>query len=244
MLEEWAGIRPYPPFPSRARNPQTTDRRPGRITREMHMLLSNNPAIDQLLVPSVILFFLISGVFAVGIGVGLIFFSPATLRFFATMNRYVSTRHAFKPLAVLHSVEEPVRRNRFVFGALIFAGAAYSLFGLLMKFDTAAIGAVYGMYFPGGVAGGLLETVRWFMIVLTSFALVIGVMLVLFPNALRSFERRANHWYSVRQLTLGADTMHLVLDRRVADFPRAFGLVLLVGALFVVGDCAILLSSL
>ncbi len=208
------------------------------------MLLSNNPAIDQLLVPSVILFFLTCSVLAVAVGVGLVFFSPTTLRFFATMNRYVSTRHAFKPLAVMRNVEEPVRRNRFLFGALISAGAAYSVFGLLMKFDTAAIVALYGMNFPAGLAAGLLEAVRWFMIALTAFALVIGVMLILFPNALRSFEKRANHWYSVRRLTQGADTMHLVLDKRVADFPRAFGLVLLLGALFVVGDCAILLSSL
>jgi len=207
------------------------------------MLLSNNPVIDQLLIPSVILFFLTFGVIAVAVGVGLIFFSSTTLRFFGTMNRYVSTRRAFKPLAVVHDVEGPVRQRRLVVGVLVFAGATYSMLGL-MRFDTAGVVALYGMNFPTGFVTWLVETLRWSMIALTAFALVIGMMLVFFPKALRRFEQHANHWYSVRKLTLGGDTMYLSLDKQVAAFPRAFGLTITLAAMFVVADSAILLSKL
>jgi len=160
------------------------------------------------------------------------------------MNRYVSTRHAFKPLAVVRDVEEPVRRNRLLLGALVVAGAAYALFGLLLRVDTAAIVALSGMALPSNFVAWLLETLRWSLVALTAFGLVIGVMLAFFPAALHRLEKHGNHWYSVRQLTQGVDTMHLALDRRVAAFPRASGLIVVLAALFVVADSAVLLSRL
>jgi hypothetical protein len=208
------------------------------------MLLSGNPVVDQLLLPSVILFFLTFGAIALAIGIGLIFSTARTLRFFGTMNRYVSTRHAFKPLAVMRDVEEPVQRNRLLFGVLVCAGAAYSLFGLLMRFDADAIVARLGANFPFDFVAWLLETLRWSLIALTAFALAIGIMLVFFPNALRRFEKHANHWYSVRKLTYGMDKMYFTLDKRVAAFPRASGFILVLAALFVVADSIILLSRL
>lgn len=203
----------------------------------------NNSVFGQALLPSIILFFLTSGIIALVIGVGLIFFSSTMLRFFGKMNQYVSTRHAFKPLAVMRDVDEPVRRHRLLFGALIFAGAAGALFGLA-RVDIAAVVALYSTNLPAGYVAWLLQTLRWSLIALTAFALVIGVLLMFFPAALGRIEKRANHWYSIRQRMQGVDTMHLPLDRRVAAYPRAFGLVVVLAALFLVADSAVLLSSL
>jgi hypothetical protein len=48
----------------------------------------------------------------------------------------------------------------------------------------------------------------------------------------------------VRKLTYGMDKMYFTLDKRVAAFPRASGLILVLAALFVVADSVILLSRL
>ena len=52
----------------------------------------HNPALVQWLVSSLILFFLFWAIVAVAVGVGLIVCSRKTLKFFDTMNQYVSTR--------------------------------------------------------------------------------------------------------------------------------------------------------
>ena len=53
-------------------------------------------------------------------------------------------------------------------------------------------------------------------------------------------EAQANRWVSVRKLTPGADTMHPTLDKLVEAFPRTAGSILLVAALYVAANAAIL----
>ena len=53
-------------------------------------------------------------------------------------------------------------------------------------------------------------------------------------------QAQANRWVSVGKLTLGADAMHLGLDKLVEAFPRTAGWVILVAALFVAANAAIL----
>jgi hypothetical protein len=72
------------------------------------------------------------------------------------------------------------------------------------------------------------------------FAIVIGVMLINFQEALGKLEVHANRWYSVRKYTVGADSMHLTIDKWVQAFPRASGSVIVIAALYVAVNAAIL----
>jgi hypothetical protein len=65
-------------------------------------------------------------------------------------------------------------------------------------------------------------------------------MLGFFPHALGRLEAQANRWVSVRKLTLGMDKMDLTLDKFVEAFPRTAGSVILVAALYVAANAAIL----
>lgn len=201
----------------------------------------DNPALHQWLISSLILFFLFWGIVAVAVGVGLIVCSSRTLKFFDTMNRYVSTRHGFKPMAVMRDVSLFVRRYRIWIAVLLIAGSAYSLFGLVAWFDIAAVVSRFGMNLPQAFVSWIVESLRWLLIIGCTFAFVIGVMLGFFPKALDILEARANKWYSFRNITRGADTMHLPLDKWVATYPRAAGWIIVLLALFVVIDAAIAL---
>ncbi len=201
----------------------------------------DDPALSQWLVSSLILFFLFWCIVAVALGVGLIVCSGKTLKFLDTMNRYVSTRHGFKPMAVMHDIGLSVRKYRIWIAALLIAGSAYSLFGLIAWFDITAVVARFDMHLPRAFVSWIAESLRWLLIVGCAFAFVIGVMLGFFPKALDIIEARANKWYSFRHIARGADTMHLSLDKWVAAFPRTSGWLIVLSALFVAVDAAIML---
>jgi hypothetical protein len=204
------------------------------------MPLSNDNAVNQLLIPATVMFFLVWGLIGAAIGAGLIVRSAKMFRLFGMMNHYVSTRHGLKPLAMAHDVGQSVHRHRRLIGALFALGAAYSIYGLAAWFDNAAIVSDLGLRYPPSFVAWILESVRWSLVLFNVFALVIGVMLVCFKDALGRLEAQANRWYSVRKHTHGVDTMHLTLDKWVEAFPRSTGSIIVVVALYVAANAAIL----
>ncbi len=204
------------------------------------MPLSSNYAIDQLLLPAVVMFFLVWGVIGAAVGTGLIVGSESMFRLFGVLNRYVSTRHGLKPLAMAHDIGQSVRRHRRLVGAVIMLATAYSLYGLAAWFDNAAIVDTLNLGYPPLFVAWIVESVRWYLILTSVMAFAVGVMLVCLPDALDRIEARANRWYSVRKHTVGADTMVLTIDNFVETFPRSTGLVIVLAGIYVAAHAALL----
>ncbi len=197
-------------------------------------------AVHQLLIPAIVMFFLVGGLVGAAIGAGLIVCSAKMFRLFTVLNHYVSTRHGWKPLSMPHDIEQGVRNHRRLIGAVFVLGAAFSIYGLVAWFDGSVSVPALGLRNPRPIVAVMLESVRWSLLVFNVFALVIGVMLCHFPNAWGRFEARANRWYSVRKFTYGADTMHLTFDKWVEAYPRATGSIVVVAALYLAANAAIL----
>jgi len=197
-------------------------------------------AYEQLLIPAATLFFLVWAVVGVAVGAGLILCSARMFRLFGVMNRYVSTRTSLKPLAMPRDIAAGVGRHRRVVGVFFVLAAVYALYGLFAWFDDRAVVAALNLRFPGPFVAWILDAARWFLVLCSALALVVGIMLVAFPEALRRLEARANRWYSVRQMATGVDTMHFSLDRLVEAFPRPVGAVVLVASLYVAVNAAAL----
>ncbi len=204
------------------------------------MTLTSSYLVHQLLIPSVVMFFLIWGLVGVALGVGLIVSSAKMFRLFRVMNHYVSTRHALKPMAMAHDVGQGVLRHRRLIGGLFVLGSAFSIYAMLAWVDSSVIVAALHLSYPKAFVAWILESARWSLIVLSVFAFVVGVMLGYFPGALGRVEAYANRWVSVRKLTMGADTMVLSLDRLVEAFPRTAGAIIVVAALYVAANAALL----
>lgn len=191
----------------------------------------NNVVIDQLLVPSGILFFFIGGIAAVVIGLGLIVNSAAMFRLFAAMNGSVSSRRMFKPLEIPRDSSGWVWRYRRPVAAFFTVGAAFSLYGLIVQVDPAAVVAALKLDYPRPAVLLVVETVRLFLIIGGAAALVVGLLLAFYPNVMRSLETGSARWVSTRQIVRGADSMNLALDKTVAAFPRVAGWIILLPAL-------------
>ncbi len=183
--------------------------------------------------------------FAFVVGALLCVFPDALARFEAYANRWVpvrklTVRHVLELLAMPRDVDQGVRRHRRLFGVVFVLGAVYSLYVMLAYFNNSLMVTALNLSYPRPFVALILDSLRWSLIALCVFALVVGVMLCFFPDALARVEAYANRWVSLRKPAIGMNTMVLTLDNLVQAFPRTAGTLILVGALYIAANAAIL----
>lgn len=197
----------------------------------------------QLAYPFIVRFFFIFGLLSLAVGMGMLLKPEPTRRLLETMNRWVSTRRGMKALEVPHSEEGPLHRYRRPLGAIAIPLLAYSTFVLITLGDMKG---VVDALRPGNAGNAVLllivmETVRWCLVVFGLAAIVVSVMLIFFPDALKKLEMPANHWFSTRNVLSGGDDMRMDVDTWVLARPRAMGGVIVVGALVVIVSFGLML---
>ena len=177
----------------------------------------------HLLVQFLIVLFLVVAVAGLAVGVGLIVSSLKTVQFFNVVNRWVSTRHVLKPVEVPRDTERITHRyHRWLAGGFVLGGLI-SIFGLAAGVDASALSAALAERRVVPLVAIAVESTKWFLIVGSVFGVVVGGMLLLYPDAENTLERFANQWVSSRQLTRGGDEMRMTLDRLVEARPKPAG---------------------
>lgn len=196
------------------------------------------------LAQSIVVFFLVGGIFLLAVGVGLIANSAGTLRFFGSLNRWISMRRASKPLEIPRDTRPAVQKYRYWLAAIFVAGGVFAIVGLVTRFNSSAVITLFNLqYLRPDFAAWLVDSLRWILIVGNLTAIVAGAMLAFFPDVLAAFETRGSRWYSERQAARGADTMHLTLDSWVAAYPRAAGAIIACFALGLIGAFGLMLPG-
>lgn len=204
---------------------------------ELLNLIVASQSVRLWLAQSVVVFFLIGGVSLLAVGMGLIINGAGALRFFGTMNHWVSMRRATRSLEIPRDTRPAVQKYRYWLAAIFIAGGIYAIVGLLTGFDTRAVITLFSLeYLRPDFAAWLVEGFRWVLVVGNLTAIVTGIMLAFFPNALVALEARGSSWYSERKVARGADTMRVTsLDIWVAAYPRAAGAIIAIFALGLIG---------
>jgi hypothetical protein len=177
----------------------------------------------QLLVQFLLVLFLVVSVSGLAVGVGLIASSPKIVGYFHALNRWVSTRHVLRPVEVPVDTERVTHRHhRWLAGGFVLGGLV-AVFGLFAGLDAAAVGAAFAAkrFAPLVTIG--VESAKWVLIAGSALGVVIGAMLLLYPNAEGVLERFANRWISPRRVTRSWDDMHMNLDALVEAHPRPAG---------------------
>jgi len=177
------------------------------------------------------------------VGIGLIVSSTRTLRFLQVMNRWVSTRGAFRAMDMPRSTEQFSHRNRRWVGWALIAGGIFSTFGLAVGVDAAAVGAAFAKGDQARLVAIVAGTLRWFLIVGSVAGVVVGGMLCFSPDALATIEKYANRWFTARRMLQGGDDMILTLDRLVEAHPKLSGGILACTALGAAAYAAALLFA-
>ena len=199
--------------------------------------------IWQILFRFLVVVVLVFGVIGFAVGVGLVASSARTFRFMHAMNRWVSTRGAFKPLDVPRDTGHLGRKYRRWVGAFLIAGGLVAVFGLLTRYNASAIATLFAKGAMRPLAAIVAETARWVLIVGSVSGVAVGLLLCWAPNALGRFEKHADKWVSTRQVIRGEDDMHLTLDRLVEAHPKRSGWIFICTALCVVAYSGVLLFT-
>jgi hypothetical protein len=207
--------------------------------------LMGSPSVRLWLAQAMVIFFLVCGTALLVFVISLIVNSAATLRFSAAMNRWVSLRAATRPLEIPHDTRSSVLKYRYVLAAVFVLGGAFTVYGLLMYFNTRAAVILLGLNtINPRAAAWLADSLRWALMFGNALAIVAGVMLAFFPNRVAALEAWGGKWISSRQATRGADAMHLGVESWVAMRPRAAGAIIVVMALILISTFGLLLPRL
>jgi hypothetical protein len=186
-------------------------------------MASFNSLLSQSIVQVAIVMFVVVAVTGLAAGVGLIVSSQRTVRLLDSMNRWVSTRHALRSLEVPRDTERMSHlHQRWLAGGFV-VGGLISVFGLALGYDASAISVAVAEKRFAPLVAIALESVKWFLIVGSVFGVVVGGMLLFYPNAESALERFANQWVSSRQAARTGDDMHMPLDRLVGAYPKIAG---------------------
>jgi hypothetical protein len=179
--------------------------------------------IWQLFIQFSMVSFLVVAVAGLGAGAGLIISSQKTVEFFHLLNRWVSTRHVLKSVEVPRDMDQAAHRYQRWLAAGFVLGGLVSIFGLAVGLDASAVSAALAQKRVVPVVAVAVESAKWFLIVGSAFGIVVGVMLIFYPNAESTMEKYANRWVSSRQVVRSWDDMHMTLDRLVEAHPKPAG---------------------
>lgn len=195
------------------------------------MPISNNGFVVHIVVPSVLVFVLIVGIAGVLLGLGLIARNEGMLRLLERLNQWTSTRRVLKPLEVPHDIEQGARKHPRGLGIAVLAGAAFSLYFLLVRVSASDLTALLTTSSSKAMLLWFANGLRWALIAANGVALLTGAVLAFFPQMMGPLAARANHWYSSRRLAMKADEMDLTIDLVVRAYPRIAGAIIALGAL-------------
>jgi hypothetical protein len=204
------------------------------------MNMSGSSILTQMLVSTLLAFVFAGSLLGVALGIGLVLRAGVMLPFIHCMNHWVSARQVLTPLERPRQVAPLASGSRW-FGALLIGLGAFAAALLVAKLDPGAVAGLFKVDARTSLFGILLDAIRWFLVAGSLAAVVIGVMLLCFPQAWRRVEARANRWYSTRELEIAGDALRPSLDRLVEGFPRASGLVILVLSVSAALACGMLL---
>jgi len=180
----------------------------------------------QLLVQFLIVLFLVVAVAGLAVGVGLIASSPKMAQYFHMLNRWVSTRHILRPVEVPIDTERATHRHYRWLAGSFFLGGLIAIFGLLTGLDASAVSAAFAAKRFAPVVAIAVESAKWVLIAGSASGVVVGAMLLFYPNAESMLERFANQWVSPRRVTRSWDDMRMTLDMLVEAHPKPAGWVI------------------
>ena len=80
------------------------------------MPLLHNYLFDELLIPIMYAFFLVSGIVGLTLGIALAVFRTRVFRLFKPMNRWVSARKQLRPMPKVRPTMPDTRKNAYMIG--------------------------------------------------------------------------------------------------------------------------------
>ncbi len=112
--------------------------------------------------------------------------------------------------------------QRWLAGGFVLGGLI-AIFGLAATVDVAALSKIFVEKRAAAFVAIILDCARWFLIIGSAAGVVVGAMLLFYPDAETKLEAFTNRWVSSRRVTRSWDDMHMTLDVLVEAHPVPAG---------------------
>ena len=126
--------------------------------------MSGYNLLSQILVSTVVVFFFITSLLGLVLGLGLMVRASAVLPFILLMNQWVSTRQALRPLESPLEVPHGTTTTGRWFGAVLVLVGAYAALILIGSFDVHRVAALFRVDARYSLAGLMLDALKWFLV--------------------------------------------------------------------------------
>jgi hypothetical protein len=189
--------------------------------------------LSQIVNQSIFIFLMLGAAFALIAGILLLVDSRRAFRIGDWLDRWVSTRAVIKPLEEHRNVSRPLYRMHRLVGALICAGALYSLIVLGLPSGEDAIRKSLSGIGSRHFAAWVSESLRYVLLAGNFGALLFGLVFIVRPSALKSLEAWADHRISERKATKPLEKMRMSADQFLRRHPQTVGALLILGSFYV-----------
>lgn len=155
-------------------------------------------------------------------------FSPAGFAHFeARVGSPFSLRRGLRPFDISRNIDRYFYRHHHAIGLLVIAGSIYNLYAAMFDVIPEKIDPLLVGRYPPAITDWLVDSLHYFLLLGNLFAVVIGLVIYVRPSALKSFETRANRWFTARKKTLWLSTHLGDAGEVIRSRPRTLGVVIL-----------------
>lgn len=160
------------------------------------------------------------------------------LRMSEKVNLWIDTSVWFRKLDEQQHFERLFYRHHVLMGLLIVAGSLYSLW-FIWRLQGGELAALLPVMANPVLQEIVQVSLACFLLAGNLFALLVGLVVLLRPSLLKGLEAWANRWVASDQALGRLDRQVDVAERMVPGHPRLFGLLVVVGSLYIMSNTLI-----
>ncbi|MEX2517397.1 MAG: hypothetical protein WD572_10925 [Gammaproteobacteria bacterium] len=160
------------------------------------------------------------------------------LRVSERMNLWIDTSIWFKKLDEQRRFERLFYRHHIIMGSLIVVGSLYSLWFLWRLYGGDELRLLVD------IENWLLEeilntTLSMLLVIGNIFALLTGLIVVLRPSLIKGLEAWSNRWVESDRVFRTLDKQLDLAEQIIPGHPRLFGLLVVLGSLYIMSNTVI-----
>ncbi len=160
-------------------------------------------------------------------GIWLLISPTGFARFEARAGSPFSLRRGLRPFDISRNIDRYFYRHHHAIGLLAIAGGTFNLYSAMFDILPEKIDPLLAGQYPLVVADWLVNSMHYLLLLGNLFAVIIGLVIYIRPSALKTFESRANRWFTARKKTLWLSARLGNTGEVLRTRPRLLGLVTL-----------------
>ena len=165
------------------------------------------------------------------IGVCILLIPDRVVRISLKLNQWVSTENFFNKLDEQRHGERFFYRHHIIFGILLLIASAYVFYSFMFSFDPAKFS--FSIFTSPDANQWLLQSLVFINLSFSVLIFLIGVIVVVRPSLLKSFEAVMNRWVVVDKSLKKLDVQMKVPDTMFTRRPRLMGLLIVIGSIYI-----------